>query len=351
MAFAILRVEKLKSAGSIGGSLAHSFRTRETKNADPGGRPRNEFSHDSPAVIQAAIQERLPDRRRKDAVLALEFFVGASPEWFQRQRPGLDEKYFAAARSWLEARHGKENVVGWVVHRDELTPHMAIYVVPRDGDRLNAKKWTGGRKALSQMQTDFAQAVGKRFGLERGIEGSIAKHEEVKKFYHLVNSATPKLPLIRTPAPARLPTISVLQKLLPADRAERKRQEEERQRQIQQRQREIEERARAMDLLVEQLSAKAVALDSALQTQKAAIRIAQEKIKLAREADRLKDELDETKSQLMSTKDELQKTQQAYMAAHRELHLTKKDLTETREALEEERQKNSPKPAPDRPRG
>lgn len=34
MAYAILRTAKLKSMGSIGGSLAHTYRTREIPNAD-----------------------------------------------------------------------------------------------------------------------------------------------------------------------------------------------------------------------------------------------------------------------------------------------------------------------------
>mgnify|MGYP003600607478 FL=1 len=35
MAFAILRAEKLKTMGNIGGSLAHNYRSIETPNADP----------------------------------------------------------------------------------------------------------------------------------------------------------------------------------------------------------------------------------------------------------------------------------------------------------------------------
>ena len=40
---------------------------------------------------------------------------------------------------------------------------------------------------LSQLQTDFAKDVGLRYGLERGIEGSQAKHQTVKEFYAQVN--------------------------------------------------------------------------------------------------------------------------------------------------------------------
>ena len=39
------------------------------------------------------------------------------------------------------------------------------------------------------MQTDFAATVGAQHGLERGIKGSRAKHERVKRHYGLVNQA------------------------------------------------------------------------------------------------------------------------------------------------------------------
>ena len=38
MVFAILRAEKLKTMGNIGGSLAHNYRSIETPNADPSKR-------------------------------------------------------------------------------------------------------------------------------------------------------------------------------------------------------------------------------------------------------------------------------------------------------------------------
>ena len=86
-----------------------------------------------------------------------------------------------------QKRHGSENVVGWSIHRDEQAPHLAVYVVPLKDGKLNAKHFTGGKKVLSQLQTDFAKDVGLRYGLERGIEGSQAKHQTVKEFYAQVN--------------------------------------------------------------------------------------------------------------------------------------------------------------------
>jgi hypothetical protein len=188
MAYAILRTAKLKSMGGIGGSLAHTYRTRETPNADAQRNHLNEhYGPGDPEAIREAIRARLPDKRRKDAVLCLEYFVGASPEFFQGKQDGAG--YFAAAVDWLERRHGAENVVAWSVHRDETSPHLVAYVVPLDeAGKLNAKRFTGGKAVLSRMQTDFAEACGRPFGLQRGIEGSKATHTTVREHYGALNA-------------------------------------------------------------------------------------------------------------------------------------------------------------------
>ena len=185
MAYAILRTAKLKSFGEIGGSLAHTFRERETHNADPALTSSNQhWGASAAAEALMRIKEVLPAKYRSDAVLCIEYFVGRSPDW-----AGSDDRYLGAALKWLLDRHGPENVVSAHVHKDEKTPHMVAYVVPRDGDRLNAKKWLGGRKTLSEMQTAFWQEVGRLHGLERGIEGSVARHQTVKEYYSAITRA------------------------------------------------------------------------------------------------------------------------------------------------------------------
>lgn len=199
MSYAILRTAKLKSFGEIGGSLAHTFRTRDTPNADPLRLGDNE--HHGPISddeIKAAIKTLLPDKRRSDAVLCIEYFIGASPEFFAEG--GDDAGYFGAAREWLLQRHGADNVVSTHVHRDETSPHLIAYVVPRDGEKLNAKKWLGGRAVLSAMQTDFAQTVGLRYGLERGEEGSVARHQTIKEYYAHVQAAERTIPKVEFPS-------------------------------------------------------------------------------------------------------------------------------------------------------
>ena len=111
--FAILRTAKLKSFGNVGGSLSHTYRTRETTNADPDRADTNEHSHSSPAEVMQALRDRLPDKYRKDAVIGLEYFVGASPQWFDGKTREQQDTYFYESIEWLQQRHGKENVVGW----------------------------------------------------------------------------------------------------------------------------------------------------------------------------------------------------------------------------------------------
>ncbi len=188
--FAILRTAKLKTLGNVAGSLSHTYRTRETTNADPSLAADNEHSHGTPGEVVQALKDRLPEKRRKDAVIGLEFFIGGSPEWFEGATREQQTDYFRDAVAWLEKRHGKENVVGWSIHRDEKTPHLVAYVVPLDAKtgKLNAKQWTGGAAALSRMQTDFARDVAASHGLERGIEGSKAHHQTIKQHYAAIQA-------------------------------------------------------------------------------------------------------------------------------------------------------------------
>lgn len=58
-----------------------------------------------------------------------------------------------------------------------------------DEERLRFDRSIGGsRQQLSAMQTDFAERVGKTHGLERGLQGSPARHERVQRAYaHLTD--------------------------------------------------------------------------------------------------------------------------------------------------------------------
>ncbi len=100
-ALAILRVEKLKSFGSVGGSEAHTARLQDTPNAN-----RNKEnirllgnSNDSSLeeIVKAKIASSTKHKPRKDAVLCSEIFLSASPEYFRPHDP-------SRAGEWVEKR-------------------------------------------------------------------------------------------------------------------------------------------------------------------------------------------------------------------------------------------------------
>ena len=66
----VLRLAKLKSFGNIAASLSHTYRTRETPNAATELADQNDHSHGTPAEVMQALKERLPEKRRSDAVLS-----------------------------------------------------------------------------------------------------------------------------------------------------------------------------------------------------------------------------------------------------------------------------------------
>ena len=201
MGYAILRVQKLKDKGSIRRSLKHSFRAQDTPNADPERTPDN--SHvfaDSVDSAMNNITKRLDTQKkiRKNAVLAVEYLVTGSPESVQGKTRAQQDDYFQDAIHWLKEKHGADNVVYAGVHRDEQTPHLYAYVVPIDErDKLNCRAFLGGAKMLNEMQTDFAEKVGIKHGLERGIEGSKAKHQSIKKHYAAIQKSEAQTVIIK----------------------------------------------------------------------------------------------------------------------------------------------------------
>ena len=188
MNYAILRTAKLNTMGNIGGSLAHSYRTIETPNADPNLTPKNHHTVATPEAVKQAIQDRLPEKRRSDAVLCIEYLITASPEW-EGWGNSLEDEFFKRSAQWLIDQHGEENIAGMSIHRDISTPQLVAYVVPIDQKgKLNCKSFLGGRVKLNQMQTDFAKTVAD-LGITRGKEGSKAKHTSIKEYYHDINHA------------------------------------------------------------------------------------------------------------------------------------------------------------------
>lgn len=182
--YAIMRCKKLNRMGTVAAALQHAYRERDTPNADPSRTQDNEHrAASSTSEAMGRLRELLPAKRRKDAVLAIEYVMSASPEWWAKATPQQQAAFFDQAQGWLADKYGPENVVTATIHRDELTPHLSAFVVPRTADgRLSAKEFIGSRAKMTADQTSFAKAV-RHLGLHRGIEGSRATHRRVKSYY------------------------------------------------------------------------------------------------------------------------------------------------------------------------
>ena len=189
--YAIMRCKKLTGMGSVASALQHCYRERETPNADTERTPENYCSVSQSAdEAMGKLRELLPEKRRKDAVLAVEYVMTASPEWWNEATPRQQAEFFARSEQWLENKYGKDRVVAAVVHRDEATPHLSAFVVPLTQDgRLSAKEFIGGRSKMREDQSTYAESV-KKLGLERGIEGSRATHQTVQHYYESINRGT-----------------------------------------------------------------------------------------------------------------------------------------------------------------
>jgi hypothetical protein len=201
MSYCILRVAKLQRA-NVASSASHNFRERPTPNADS-SRTHSNITHGPQDTKQlvAAMDKRLEsvEKIRKNAVCVIEYLMTASPEFFQSASIQQRDNYLDSAEQWLIERHGAENIICCTRHLDETSPHICAYVVPiTSNGKLNASYWLDGRKKLSDMQTDFAQAVGQSFKLERGIEGSLATHTTIQQFYASLNSPVKKPFLLAT---------------------------------------------------------------------------------------------------------------------------------------------------------
>lgn len=214
MPMCVFRIHKLKTWRDIGAASAHNLRTISTPNANPNV---NNLvlrgSNTSPRDVVTAAQEKTKDLTiRKNAVLAVEVLLSASPKYF---REGREEQYGvydadklqawrAAMEPWIAEKF--PHAVSIVLHLDEATPHYQIIDIPLDEKtgRLNARGKYGGGGLLSKWQDEAAKAV-EHLGIKRGLKGSKAEHTKVKQIYKamsLADKQAPKVPARpKKPAP------------------------------------------------------------------------------------------------------------------------------------------------------
>ena len=197
--YSIIRTKKHKTLNSLKAREAHTFRTRPTPNADTSKQHKNKLLFGQNNFAEGFEKklkeyEAAGNKIRSDAVLAIEYLLTASPEFFEQgnifEQEKRLEKWCASQIDYLKEVHGAENIVCAYLHLDEKTPHIEAYVLPIDPKKkLNCKHFLGGREKLAKLQTEYAKH-NISFGLQRGMERSIATHQDVKKFYGMISQAT-----------------------------------------------------------------------------------------------------------------------------------------------------------------
>lgn len=171
--YAICREEKLSDLRSITRSNKHNLRLQTTLNADPSKPvPRILFGHGNPT---ADIKALLPKKIRKNAVIAVEVLLSATPEWFEKASPSEIEDWILAQTAWLQCRHGSR-LIQALAHADEKTLHVHALWIPLKDGRLNYRDIQGSPQAQVALQDSYAAAMS-RFGLVRGQRKSKRKHE------------------------------------------------------------------------------------------------------------------------------------------------------------------------------
>ena len=212
MGFAVLHIQKPK--GNDSGTTAHIERTVSPANADRNRTHLNEKLIEYPDGVEnrtQAIQHRIENANIKrkvshNQVRALQIMLSGTHEDMLRiQAAGKLKEWCDDNIQWLQDTFGKENVVSAVLHLDEKTPHIHATVVPIvQGERRKAKaEETNGKKKyrkkakdtvrlcaddvmtrdnLERFQDSYAEKM-QKYGLDRGIKGSDARHISTQQYY------------------------------------------------------------------------------------------------------------------------------------------------------------------------
>jgi len=196
--FAILRVQKHKSAHSVWGVARHHAREIDCPSATGKKSMNKAWGHSASHAAEEFVKQRLNEieakggmfKIRSNQAVALEYMIAASPEALKDSKKAAS--YLLKAREWVEKLHGKENVIAAYVHGDETTPHLHVLVVPvAPSGKLSASHFVDGAAKLSDMQTRFHADVGALYAMDRGLKKSGARHMPVREFWAAVGAETP----------------------------------------------------------------------------------------------------------------------------------------------------------------
>ena len=119
---------------------------------------------------------------RKDAVVMNSFVLGSDKTFFDGLAKVEQYNFFSSCYKFFAKRYGEENIIAAVVHNDETTPHMHLNLMPVTADGRLCSKELFDKNKLRELQTVFYSAVGKKYGLQRGKEGSQRKHLSTAEF-------------------------------------------------------------------------------------------------------------------------------------------------------------------------
>ena len=119
---------------------------------------------------------------RKDAVVMNSFVLGSDKIFFDGLAKVEQYNFFSDCYKFFAERYGEENIIAAVVHNDESTPHMHLNLMPVTKDGRLCSKQLFDKPQLQKLQTNFYETVGKRWGLQRGKEGSQKKHLSTAEF-------------------------------------------------------------------------------------------------------------------------------------------------------------------------
>ena len=212
MGFVVLHMEK--AHGSDSGTTAHIERFIIPKNADPTRTHLNRRLIEYPDGVKdrsAAVQRRLEEAvlTRKigsNQVRAIRINVSGTHEDMKRiEEEGRLDEWCADNLKYFADTFGKENIVAAHLHRDEQTPHIHVTLVPIvKGERKRRKREEQAKKRYRKKPTDtvrlcaddimtrlrlksyqdtYAEAMAK-YGLQRGIDGSKARHKSTQQYYN-----------------------------------------------------------------------------------------------------------------------------------------------------------------------
>ena len=117
----------------------------------------------------------LKTKPRKDAVIMNSFVISSDGKFFEGMSTSEQKAFFTGSVKFFAEKYGEENIISAIVHMDETTPHLHLNIIPVVDGRLCSKALYD-KKKLSILQTEFHEAVGIKYGLERGIIGNPAHH-------------------------------------------------------------------------------------------------------------------------------------------------------------------------------